>query len=83
MKINYNNPETSSERSNVVPLSLEENEKAIAIMNALILKDEFFTNVEWSLLQRFVWHYENLNHFMSVHSGRQEVKDFWDQKVNE
>lgn len=57
--IHFNTPEGSKERQETKPLTLQEENKVIGILNKLV-----FTIEEEEILQRFVNHYQNLNHHM-------------------
>lgn len=71
MLLKYNDPETVDQRSAVKPLTLEEEEKVINFLNqGFILHNLYDAQIE--LLQRFIWNYENLNHFKSYNSGNQK-----------
>lgn len=77
MTLQFNNPDLVSERSNVVPLSLEEEKRAIEAINEVF---PLLFLEEQTLIQRMIWRYENMKHKEAVNSGKAPA-DFWDQNV--
>lgn len=66
MKIEYNNPQSSQRRSENIPPTLEENNRVVGILNARLNLDSF---EDADLIQKFIFHYENLDHHMSITCG--------------
>lgn len=70
--------EFSEEKAGNNPLTLEEENKVIELLNQIKFGNTVLTESENHLIQRFVWNYENLCHHKSVLEGlwATENKDF-------
>lgn len=62
--IKYNEPSRSKERQEVKNMTLQENLEVVGILN-----NESFTDEEKVKIQKFVDHYQNLNHFNAYTVG--------------
>lgn len=60
--ITYNDPKTSKERAEVLPPTIKEVVSIVELMNSLPYKNH-------ELLQRFVYHYENMEHYVACTGG--------------
>lgn len=60
--IHFNDGIHAKERSEAVPLTLEEENRVVYLINASISYSEF-SDKEHDLLQRFIYNYENMCHF--------------------
>lgn len=69
--IEFNTPEGSEKRQATKPLTLEQENKVIRNINALLTGSEGLplTDNEVEEIQQFVNHYENLNHFRVTTCG--------------
>lgn len=60
----YNTEEGSKERQETIPLTLNEEERVIEVLNKLVFEIE-----DEKLIQRFINHYQNLNHYRVMTEG--------------
>ena len=68
--ITFNDPESAEQRAQTAPLSLEQEQQAIQIINDLIWGADFYlTKDAQELLQNFVNHYQNMAHYVAYTSG--------------
>lgn len=66
MELIYNLPESSKERSEVIPLSVVEMKEVVETLNEKLKKASYDEKL---LIQRFIWNYENLDHHKSCTVG--------------
>lgn len=70
--LTYNNP-TDTTRADTKPLSVEENERVVSLLNHIvaIYEDRAHSIMQGNkdLLQRFINHYANMEHRCAVNSG--------------
>lgn len=88
--LKINNPEHAKQRAEVKPLTLEEEQMAVGIINnyatsLYFLRDrdskeiarQFVKSESYELLQRLLWSYENYRHFFDVVGGWEDVSKKW------
>lgn len=87
-KIEFNTPEGSEERQATKPLTLQEEERVVMTINHLLNRkdgDPIIKPEDLELMQRFVNHYQNLNHYATTSQGlyamdkdpKNLLHDFW------
>lgn len=64
----YNNPETSDRRAAVVPPTLDEMNRIVGFLTECVRQHSGWPAlaVDIDLVQRFIWNYENLDHYHTV-----------------
>lgn len=69
MALEFNTPEGSLQRAQTKPLTLQEEMEVVEIINILLKKADSQSSSTHDLLQRFLNHYQNLNHHMATTVG--------------
>jgi len=74
-KITYNLESDSIKRSQNKPLTLIEENRVIELINLMKFGSTVISEQDNKLIQRFIWHYENLNHHAASLEGLYATDD--------